>query len=211
MTHIDQLIAQLTDDASAVRPAPHPYLASLILIGAALLYLAISLAISGVRPDLGQALRRPWFVAEVSVLFLLLSSASVSAVLLSFPDFHQKRRLVLLPAWTFAIFLAVMFFAWHADQPPAALPKHNIECTTCIILLAILPTAWTFFFMRKFASTHFHWAGSVAILAAFSVGALWLRLQEVNDSILHVIEWHYLPMLVAAAVGHWMGKWLLKW
>jgi hypothetical protein len=65
--------------------------------------------------------------------------------------------------------------------------------------------------MRNFASTHYRWAGSIAILSAFSVGALWLRLQEVNDSIVHVIEWHYLPMLAVGVVGLWLGKWLLKW
>jgi hypothetical protein len=211
MKDVDQLIAQLAEDAANVRPALSPYPASLVLIGAALVYLAISLAVSGLRPDLVQALGRPWFIAEIAVLFMLFITASLSAVLLSFPDFHQKRRLVFAPAWTFAIFLVVILLAWNADNPPAALPKHNIECTSCIVLVALLPTAWTFFFMRKFASTHFHWAGSVAILTAFSIGALWLRLQEVNDSILHVIEWHYLPMLAAGLVGHWMGRWLLRW
>ena len=34
-------------------------------------------------------------------------------------------------------------------------------------------------------------AGGIALLCAFSVGALWLRLHEVNDSILHLFQWHY--------------------
>ncbi len=121
------------------------------------------------------------------------------------------RPLVLAPLWMFALFLVVILFAWLADKPPAALPEHNYQCTSCIVLVALLPSGWTFFTMRKYASTHFRWAGIIAILSAFSVAALWLRLQEVNDSIAHVVEWHYLPMLAFGVVGLWAGKWLLKW
>jgi hypothetical protein len=49
------------------------------------------------------------------------------------------------------------------------------------------------------------------VLSAFSVGALWLRLHELNDSISHVVTWHYLPMLAAGAIGLWLGRRLLKW
>jgi len=65
--------------------------------------------------------------------------------------------------------------------------------------------------MRKYASTHYRLAGSVALLSAFSVGAMWLRLHEVNDSIAHVIEWHYLPMLAIGLIGLWLGRVVLKW
>ncbi|MDP2760944.1 MAG: hypothetical protein Q8O64_11175 [Sideroxyarcus sp.] len=38
-------------------------------------------------------------------------------------------------------------------------------------------------------------------MAAFSVGAVWLRLDEVNNSILPVVQWHYLPMVGVGVVG----------
>jgi hypothetical protein len=211
MKDFEHLVAELANEASIVKPVPHPYLLSVKLVGAAILYLAVSLAVSGVRHDWVQAISRPWFVSELLALFMIVIAASLSASLLSFPDLHQKCRQAFSPLWMFALFLVVVFFAWRADSPAAALPEHTIECTSCIVLLALLPTVWTFYVMRNYASTHGHWAGSVAVLAAFGVGALWLRLQEANDSILHVIEWHYLPMLAFAVVGLWMGKWLLKW
>lgn len=211
MKDFEQLVVQLAGEASMVKPAPHPYLLSLKLIGAGAAYLAVSLAVSGLRPDWTQAISQPWFVAEIVILFAVFVAASLSAALLSFPDLHQKRGLAFAPLWMFALFLVVMWFAWRADSPPAALPLHTIECTSCIVLVAFLPTAWTFYIMRNYASTHFHWAGSVAILSAFSVGALWLRLQEANDSIAHVVEWHYLPTLAFAVLGLWIGRRLLKW
>jgi hypothetical protein len=211
MKDFDKLVAELADDAAPVKPAPHPYLLSLKWMGAAALYLAVALGVSGLRRDLAHALEQPWFVAELAALLLVFIATALSAALLAFPDLHQKRRLVFAPAWAFALFVLVMALAWRADSPPAPLPVHSFECTLSIVLFSLLPAVWTFYAMRRYASTNYYWAGSVALLSAFSVGALWLRLYEVNDSILHVVEWHYLPMLAAGALGVWLGKLLLKW
>jgi len=32
-----------------------------------------------------------------------------------------------------------------------------------------------------------------------------------NDSIMHVIEWHYLPMIAFGMAELWLGKAMLKW
>jgi len=211
MENIDDLVARLAQDASAVKPAPHPFLLSLKWMGAAAIYLAVSLAFSGLRPDWFERLHNTWFVAELLALLGIFIVTSLSAALLAFPDLHQKRALVFAPVLPFLVFLLVMFFAWRADSPPAALPVHSFECTIGIMLMALLPAVWTFYSMRSYASTHSQWAGGVALLSAFSVGALWLRLHEANDSISHVIVWHYLPMLVIGLIGMWLGKRLLKW
>lgn len=207
----EQLIETLAEDAAAVKLAPHPFRLVMKWLGAAALYLVISLVLSGVRPDLMERLHTPWFIAEIVALFAIFITTAVSAALLAFPDLHQKRGLALLPAWMFVLFALVIFFAWRADNPPAPLPLHSFECTVSITLMLLLPAVWTFFTLRRFASTHYRLAGSIVLLSAFSVGALWLRLHEINDSIIHLIQWHYLPMLGIGLVGLWMGRVVLKW
>jgi hypothetical protein len=211
MGNIDELISKLAQDAPAARPAPHPVALSMVWIAAAAVYLGMALMISGLRPDLPLQLQRPWFIAEIVALAGILASASLSAALLSFPDLHQMRKAALTPLVLFAVFLLLMLFSWHADNPPAPLPVHSFECTLSIILVALLPAAGMLYAMRRFASTHYHWAGAIALIFAFSIGALWLRLHEINDSIMHVIEWHYLPMIGFGIVGLWLGKVILKW
>ena len=176
MENLDELINKLAQDTEAVKPAPHPYLLSLKWMGWAAAYLFVSLALSGLRPDVMLKLHQPLFVAEIALLVGIFISTSVSAALLAFPDLHQKRVVAYSPVAMFALFLLLILFAWNADNPPAPLPVHNFECTLGIMLMALLPAAWTFNAMRKYASTHYHWAGSIAVLSAFSVGALWLRL-----------------------------------
>ena len=145
------------------------------------------------------------------MLLGLFIATSVSAVLLAFPDLHQKRALALASAWMLVLFLLILFFVWRSDVPPAPLPVHDIECTLGITMMALLPAMWIFYSMRKYASTHYRLAGGVALLSAFSVGALWLRLHEQTDSIAHVVEWHYLPMIAIGLIGLWLGKVMLKW
>jgi hypothetical protein len=210
MADIEQLVESLAADNTKVKPAPHPFVLGLKWIAAAALYLVISLALSGLRPDLAQALQSPWYDAELAMLLLLFMATAISAALLSFPDLHQKSALAYAPVAVFALFVLLMLAAW-IEVPAAPLPVHSWQCTLSITLFSLLPAAWTFYAMRKYASTHYRWAGGIALLSAFSVGALWLRLHEVNDSIHHVMLWHYLPMLAVGLIGLWLGKKLLKW
>ncbi len=211
MENIDELISKLAQDTATVKRVPHPFMLSIEWMVVAVFYLAVSLMISGARHDLLPKLHDPWFAAEIAALVGIFISTSLSAALLSYPDLHQKRRIALAPVAAFALFVLVVFFAWRADNPPAPLPVHSFECTLSITLLSLLPAAWIFYVMRRFASTHTHWAGGIAFLFAFSIGALWLRLYEQNDSIMHVIQWHYLPMIGFGIIGMWLGKVVLKW
>jgi hypothetical protein len=211
MKDIEQLVKALSSEAKPVIPAPSPQQLSLKWAGAAFIYLLLALAASGLRSDLAEALQNPWYAAELLLLLLILLGTLLGAALLAFPDLHQKRLLAYSPAALFAMFILLLFFAWRADSPPAPFPVHSFECTLDITLLSLLPAALVFFALRNYASTYPHWAGSFALLAAFSVGALWLRLFEVNDSILHVVQWHYLPMIGVGLIGWVLGARLLKW
>jgi hypothetical protein len=211
MNDIERLVAALSDEVQAVEPAPHPHKLGLQWISAAALYLLAALALTGLRPDWRASLGDPWFAAEIAALCALLVVSAFSAAVLAFPDLHQRRRTAFAPAWAFALFALLMFLSWRADVPPAPLPAHNFECTLSILLFSLLPAAAIFYAMRRFASTHPRLFGMVAVLYAFSAGALWLRLHEQTDSIAHVVEWHYLPIIAVAALGGWLGKALLRW
>ncbi len=211
MEKIDVLVEQLAHDAAPVRPAPSPFKLSLSWLLGAALYLVISLAVSGVRPDWLQKLQHPWLGAELLLLVLLCISTALSAAVLAFPDMHQRRWLTRVPLVLFGIFGGVMLLSWHADNPPAPLPIHSFECTLSILAAALLPALWVMYTLRHYASTHASWAGSTALLFAFSVGALWLRLHEINDSVIHVILWHYLPMIAVGWVGLSVGQKWLRW
>ncbi len=210
MNNIDDLVTKLAQDAAITKPVSHPFVLSLQWIGSAAIYLVVLFAIFGFRPDLMQKIHDPWFIAEILTLLAIFISTSLSAALLGFPDLYQKRYLAFIPAGVFLLFLLFLIAACCL-VPIAPLPAHGSECTLTITAIALLPAIWGFYSMRHYASTHYAIAGSTTLLSAFSIGALWLRLYEANDSILHVITWHYFPMLVVGGIGLWLGKRLLKW
>lgn len=211
MDNIEQLVVSLSKDVAALKPAAHPLRLGLKWIAVALAYLLVALLISGVRADWMLQLHKSWFLIEVASLFGILISTAFSAAILSFPDLHRHSRSALTPVWAFALFVLVMGFSWVSDDPPAPLPLHSFQCTLSILSLSLLPSVAIFYAMRQFASTHLRLAGIVAVLFAFSTGALWLRLHEQTDSIIHLVEWHYLPMIAVAVSGWWLGKRLLRW
>ena len=207
----EKLIERIVQDATPVKAAGHPFVLSAKWLGGMLAYLAISVAVLHVRPDLMIKLQSPLFMAEIGLLACIMITTAVSAALLVFPDMHQKRWLAFAPGLIAVFFVIVIFLAWQADNPAAPPPVHNFKCTLSIAFLALLPALWMFYLMRNFASTHPHSAGSIALLSAFSMGALSLRLAEPTDSIMHVVQWHYLPMIGVGMLGLWLGKKILKW
>ncbi len=211
MANIEDLIESLASDAEPVRPAPNPFATWLKWTGMAAAYVIFALMISGHRHDLAAKVHSPLFLAEMASLVAMVCATALSASLLSFPDLYQRSRIVYLPILTFACFALVMAAAWHADNPPSPLPVHSYQCTLSIALLSLLPMFWIFHSLRKHASTYAQWAGMNAVLYAFGTGAIWLRLEEETNSIAHVLEWHYLPMLAVGIIGLRLGRAFLKW
>ena len=211
MDNIENLVLSLSKEAPALKPAPQPLLLSLKWIAFALAYIIMALTVSGSRPDLLQQLHHPLFVAEIFVLLGLLLTAALSTAVLAFPDLHQQRAQAFFPLWMLVLLLLVLAIAWLNNSSPAALHTHSIQCTFALLLFSLLPSVTIFYAVRRLASTRPQYAGSMALLFAFSTGAIWLRLYEANDSIIHIIGWHYLPMIVVSVFGWVIGKLLLKW
>ncbi len=211
MANVDALIEQLSAKAAPVAQARHPYVQCLKWVTGFAVYLAFLVWVFPMRPDLAQKLQSPLFVAELAALALVNVTAALSCALLGFPDLMQKKALTFAPLVAFIAFVVIMLLAYHADSPPAPAPEHEMLCTLCITLFSLMPAAWLFASMRKAASTHAGLSGYIATLCAFSIGGLVLRLSEQTDSISHLLQWHYIPMLLMSMAGIALGKLLLKW
>jgi hypothetical protein len=140
---------------------------------------------------------------------IVISMAFASATL-SFPDNYQRKNIFLIPPISLFAFALSLVFA-YMETPVEALPEHSFMCLFCITMFSMFPAAWSFYLLRKQAPTLPTMAGSTALIAACSIGALTLRLSEKTDSIPHLIYWHYFPMVGYAIIGAWLGKRFLRW
>ncbi len=213
----NELIASLSGESSP----PRPFLPSLTRnIGALSLIVCVYAGLIqwhlGLRPDIGAALMRPLYAAEISLLALLAMTSLAGAIGAMYPDQYDKPLLPKLPYASAALLCGFLGLRWLLGvQPgeiyPPAEDMHGMECALCIASVALIPSGLMLCWQRRGASVHPFHAGATAVLAATAIGCLTLRLAEANDSLSHLVTWHYVPTLLFAMIGAWCGKWLLKW
>ncbi len=215
MNNTADLIASLSAEAKPTKKVGTPTYWAVRLLSVLALYAIGCQLFLGIRPDLWMQLSRPLFALEVALLSLLLLSGAVASVLAMYPDSYQKPQFLKLPYIIFALLVGLVGFQLmmpdDARMVMPALGDHGMKCAICIASLSLMPSALTFALLRKGASVRQFRAGSFAVLSASSVGCLTLRLAEANDSIMHLVQWHYAPTFLFATIGALAGKWLLRW
>ncbi len=180
--------------------------------GAALYIAAVLFLYLTPRPDLlGKLLSDRPFEIEILSLIAIIFSTALAACAAAYPDAQQKRFVFFLPLLSFAIFIWTMFLAWLTSAPPPLPAWHEMNCTLCITLLSLPPALFLAWQIRRMASVRPRLAAVNALLAAFAIGALALRLSEPTNSIPHLAQFHYLPMLAVAAIGVLIGQKLFRW
>jgi hypothetical protein len=218
MMDTDNLIANLSAQAKPTKKIRKPsYWVVRLLVLLAIYTVGCQLFL-GFRADLMVQFARPLFVLEILLLSLLLLSSTFASVLSMYPDAHQKHQFLKIPYVIFTILVMLMGIQFFMPLDTRMVMSsaglngdHAMECAICIASIALIPSALIFALLRQGASVRQLQAGSFAVLAASSIGCLTIRLSEANDSIMHLVQWHYIPTLFFAALGAMAGKWLLKW
>lgn len=216
MTDLEGLIENLSAGLRPVRPMRAPRRLALELSAVLGVYALAVVAVLGLRSDLAMQLHRPWFAAEIFLLLFITLSSVGAAVCLATPDEYQRPEIKLLPL--IGLLLFVLLVDVQVMLPldprmviPGGAAANTMECTLCIAAVAIAPAALMLVLLGKGASARPLLAGAWAVLAAAGVGCLTLRLAEMNDSLSHLVQWHYLPTLGFAALGGLAGRLFLKW
>ena len=215
MADTESLIHELSAQGAAKALPPPKYF--IVRILAVLLVYALGVqGLNHLRPDiLEQLATRPAYGMELLLLAAIAISSVLAAITAMYPDAYQRPLQLKLP-YIFLGLLALLLEAQlfmpanpHMRVLPFTLPGH--ECTLSIAAIAMLPSVLIFLLLRQGATVHPLKAGSFAVLASASVGCFCLRITEQNDSLAHLLTYHYGPTLLFAALGALAGKWLIRW
>jgi hypothetical protein len=216
MADTDSLITELSAQAPATKTLPRPrYFICRVLV--VLIVYAIGVqGFNHLRPDIWEQLAtRPAYGMELLLLAAISISSVLAAIVSMYPDAYQRPALLKLPyifLGLLTLLLEAQFFMPmnpHMRLLPFTLAGH--ECSLSIAAIAMLPSAMIFLVLRQGASVRPLQAGSFAVLASASIGCLCLRITEQNDSLAHLVSFHYAPTLLFAALGALAGKWLIRW
>ncbi|MEI7668914.1 MAG: NrsF family protein [Pseudomonadota bacterium] len=215
MIDTKSLILSLVSDAKPVKYLRPPIYSALFLFVILLIYGIITQSFSGIRADIVLQLHRPFFVVEILSLILLIFTSAIAAILTMYPDAYQKPKLLLLPYWSFGLLILIIIYQIFIQNKTGIIlpPKEETgwQCCLSIALISLIPSALIFVILHKGASVRQFQSGAFSVLAASGVGCLTLRIAEATDSLIHLATWHYLPTIIFAMLGAFIGRIILKW
>lgn len=215
MTNTAELIVQMARDTHRVRPLRSQRFYAYVMIGISIVYAMGTQWVLGIRADIMVQFSRPLFVLELGTLSAIFFLSMVAAILLMRPDTDAHRRFLRYPFIALILLFLCVALQWMLPvDSTMVMPAFSLqgrECALCIAVLCLVPSAMLFSLLRKGASVMPKRAGIYSVLAASAIGCITQRIAEMNDSLMHLAVWHYLPTLLFAALGAWLGKKLLHW
>lgn len=214
MKDMESLIQELSATPAIERPLPNPLRQALMLLAVCVVCGLAGQGWLGLRPDAWGRMASPLFLVEISCLVLLLLSCAVASTLAAYPDAYQRPAWLRAPYALAALLVLTCLLQLLTEplsRPQDATDLHGLSCSVSIAAVAILPSALVMHMLGRGAVVHPLQAGSLALLTGLALGCLVVRLHEVNDSMFHVLTWHYLPTAMGAGVGVWLGRRILRW
>lgn len=204
----NELISELTRNLEPVKKASDPKVSFLKWLSISFLCLGVGLLFFGVREDLHNVIYRFEFSAQLFITLALALLSSFSAFLLSIPD--KKHTLVeALPIATGLLWLAFIAFALASSQDIKG--GLGFNCVKEIITLGVLPAVALFSLLIRAAPLKKSKVGLFVLLSAAGLGAFGTQLICVNDDPLHVLLWHFVPVIGIGLIGIFAGRMLFRW
>jgi len=207
----DDLINQLTADLKPVRRLPAPIVRVLCVLAFTIVVLAAAIALltHGPRADLMTMLGRVGYLSQ-NISFLVAGIfAGLAAFRLSVPDVKIRPGTYALIFLATAIWLVhIIALSFEGGLDGVEVAQRN--CLTDLSLFMVVPLAATAFMLTRGAPIWRGWAGYAMVLSIGSFCAIGMRFLCPNDQPAHLLVWHFMPVMVFALIGIFLGKILLK-
>lgn len=204
----ERLIHELAAKGQPVRRIAHPVISLLRWMLVAVVCLGVGILALGPRPDLEAAFQNPTSLVVGLLTLALGASAAFSAFTMSVPGM-DRRWLRAVPAVILSLGIVVLAFSAVAVENPHA--GLGIVCVARIFALAALPNALLLTMLRKSAALHAGTAGVFATLSAAALGTFGVQLVCVHDDPLHILVWHFVPMMFLCGAGFLLGRLWFTW
>jgi len=187
------------------------------IVGAVLIA-ALSVWLLPTREDLGDRLTH----ADSFLLFLLWSAATLFSTFrvysLAFPDLRLKApfdrfsKFAGLPLALIALFTIARFtFTDLGFQFFRESSYLNGGCGMVILVAGSLHASILFTWMRRGATTAPFEAGAWAAVSTASLASFIVQFACANENPIHVLLWHFAPLLILTGIAGLAAKRLLRW
>jgi hypothetical protein len=213
VTQTRELIDALVERAAPVRRLRPPLLRAGLWLAFGGIILALLAITHGVRPDLAERLRQPWFAVGMAAAFLTGITAAIASFMISLPD--RTRLWLLLPAAPLAVWLSGIGYGCFADWvnigPDGVHLGETVRCFATLLLTSV-PLSLAMLVMLRYAALLR--AGAVALMGGLAVAAMTasaLLLLHQLDATVMILVWNLGVAAAISALGSIFGHRLLSW
>ncbi len=203
----NDLIDQLGTRLQPVKRLPRPWIRFARWFAAMGLCFGAAMALRGIREDLFQRLTDPLFVLSTLMILATATLSAAAAFQLSVPGEERRwtRRVPLL-----ALGMWVAMIAFHAMSGAPLMGGAGWGCARDVLLLGAIPGVLLFWMVRGAAPLKLNWTGVFVMLALGALGALGTQLGCHDDAPLHLLLWHFVPVILVGLSGIVLGRFLLR-
>ena len=204
----DELVRSLVADLRPVRRLRSSGTRTLLWAAFALACVCAGAYAFGTRTDLSAKLHDPSFLAEGASLLLVFLLSGRGAFRFSVPGMERRKTAPALPLFGVLAWL-LLIAARHSSASEPVAPA-GLGCCVRMICLALTPTLGLWWMLRRAAPLERGWTGLLALLSAGSLAVLGTQAICAKDEPLHLLLWHFAPLLVVVLLGAGLGESLLS-
>lgn len=209
----EELIRTLSEDCKPVRPLAHPAWRAVIWFVISLGYVAVIVAVMGLRPDISSKLADWKFITEVGAPLLTSMMAAAAAFCAGCPGRPVWERLAPLPF--LALWLGSLgegcWSDWLVHGAAGLAIRPDLKCFPVILAISIPPSILIFAMTRRGAPIAPIITMGLAALAAAALAAAALRLFHTEDASVMVLFWQFGSVALLTGLEALFGPFFLHW
>jgi hypothetical protein len=198
-----QLIEKLSDELKPVRNLPRAsfYFATFCLVGFATVVASVGL--HGLGQPLKNYIDDDWFFVEMAIVIVGIGLAGRTAIAMATPGDIRPKSLK-LNLWLGITILTLLLFhiGWMgATGQTIDLEQANgIRCVLGTMLFSIPPFILLTHILRSGYVVQRQLATKILVFASLLIGTIGVRFCCVTSAPLHVLLWHYLPVVILVPI-----------
>lgn len=209
----DQLIRQLSDECTPVRPLSHPARRTAAWFMVSAIYVLAVARFMGLRPDITARLAEWRFVGEVAAAFLTSLMAAAAALCAGCPGRPIWERFAPLPF--LALWLGLLgegcWRDWISIGAEGLAVRQDLMCPPIILAISAGPAVAIFLMVRRGAPLAPLAAMGLAALAAAALAAAALRIVHIEDSSVMVLVWQFGSVALLTGIEALFGDVYIRW
>lgn len=209
----EDLIRTLSENCAPIRPLAHPAWRALVWFAISLCYVALVVAVMGLRPDFFSKIADPQFATEVAAAFLTSVVAAAGAFSAGCPARPAWERFA--AGFFFLIWAgALVVGCWRdvaAFGVSGLLSHSDVYCLPTILAISIPAAIFILLMVKRGAPIAPFVTIGLAALASTALAAAALRLSFRQDAAVSVCIWQFGSVVLLTGIASLFGRALLHW